>query len=109
MADQANVYVKNSLSGSIDMCREQPDGSQDTYTLAAGGQEMIFLASSQVKLFIDAPNEGDMGIPIGFKSSGGVFWSCSTANRRWTIRPEATTTNPDTPTTVNVNIGDEDV
>ena len=109
MADQANVYVKNSLSASIEVIREQPDRSQEVYVLSTGKQEMIFLASSDVNLFIKAPKGMDMGVPFGLKSSIGIFFSCSIANGRWKIRTEPSNSEiTDTPTTVNIDIGEDE-
>jgi len=108
MADQANVYVRNSLGQAIEVIREQPDKTRDVHNLTVGQEESIFLSDSNVNLIINAPG-GEMGIPMIVKSTGGVKISCSVLKRAWTIRTEPTDSETvDTPTTVNVNLGEED-
>ena len=109
MADQANVYVKNFLGQEIEVIREQPDKSQDRYNLTEGQEKDFFLADSNVNLIINAPEGIDMGIPTIIKATGGVYISCSVAKRAWIIRTQRTDSETtETPTTVNVNLGEED-
>lgn len=108
MAEQADVYVKNNLTGDITVVRKLPDGSSDlSITIANGNTEQIYLAGTDVSLVIHAPEGVDTkDHPLGVKSGLDLAVSHSRTDSRWTIQIVPNDLPPEVPTTVNVSAGD---
>jgi len=114
MADRADVYVRNGLTGSIQgdihVTRKLPDGSSDLdITIANGNEEMIHLPGPEVSLVIDAPEGVDSkDCPFKVKSGVDLAVSCSRTDSNWAIKIVPNELPPDVPTTVNVNLGEDE-
>ena len=108
MADRADVFVKNVLAGNINVIRKLPDGSSDLeVTIANGNEEQIHLASPEVSLLINAPKRVDTkDCPFNVKSDVDLAVSCSRTHSNWTVQIVPNDLPPDSPTTVNVTVGE---
>jgi hypothetical protein len=96
MADRADVYVRNGLTGSIQgdihVTRKLPDGSSDFDTaIAYGNEEQI-----------------SKDCPFKVKSDVDLAVSCSRTDSNWAIKIVPNELPPDVPTTVNVNLGEDE-
>jgi len=110
MAEQAEVYVRNLLPGDINVIRKFPDGSSDlTKTIAEGNKERFPLPNPEVFLVIDAPQGVDTK-DCFIKASSGIDLavSCSRTDSNWKIQIDPNNLSPEVPTTVNVNVGENE-
>ncbi len=113
MAEQADVYVKHALRGvsnDIHVVVKHSDGSSDPEVpIAKGNQERFYLGGTGESLIISAPSGVDTKEhPIIVKADVDVAVVCSRTNSSWTLKIEPNNLPPETPTTVNVNVGDEE-
>lgn len=112
MAEQAEVFVKNMFDeGDIRAVRKLGDGTIDKdVTIAYQDEEMIPLIGTDASLIIFAPSS----VPdiqahhLKMKSQVDLAVSHSRSNSSWAIKIEPNNLPPDAPTTVNVNVGDEE-
>jgi hypothetical protein len=110
MADNADVYVRNVLTDDINVVRKNPDGEIDiTITIAKGNEEKIFLASPEVSLVINGPEGMDTKeCPVKVKSEVDLAVTHSRTDSNWTIKIVPNDLRPSTPTTVNIDIGEDE-
>ncbi len=110
MADKADVYVKNALADDVHVIRKLPDGSSDLdITIANGNEEMVHLPGLEVSLLINAPEGLDTkDCPFKVKSGVDLAVSCSRTDSNWAIKIVPNELPPDVPTTVNVNLGEDE-
>lgn len=107
MAEQADVYIKNNLEDSLSVIRKLPDGSSDlNITIAAGNEEQIYLAGTDVSLIVGAPEGVDTkDHPFVVKSGLDLAVSHSRTDSNWTIKIIPNDLPPEVPTTVNITVG----
>lgn len=114
MANRADVYVRNKLTGvnqgDIIVTRKLPDGSSDiNVTIAYEAEEMVHLPAPEVSLLINAPQGVDTrACPFKVKSDVDLSVACSRTDSRWAINIVANELDPITPTTVNVDLGENE-
>lgn len=110
MADQANFYVKNDFTGKIDVYRELPGGSRDLEkTIDAGSTEMFPMQGMEVKLVVNTPGgKSTNGCYINVVPGNGLPVSCEQAVSGWELQIEPNNLPPDSPTTVNVDAGEDE-
>ncbi len=114
MANRADVYVKNKLTGSIqgniNVIRKLPDGSSDLdVTITYGNEEMVHLSTPDVSLLIYAPQGVDTrDCPVKVKSDVDLAVACSRTDSNWTMNIVPNELGPITPTTVNVDLGEDE-
>ncbi|MCP5104346.1 MAG: hypothetical protein GY950_13240 [bacterium] len=108
MADRADVNVKNVLADDINVIRKLPDGSSDiNAVIANGNEEQIHLPGPEVSLQINAPVGMDTNTcPLKVISDVDLAVSHSRTSALWTMRIESNELPPETPTTVNVTVGE---
>jgi hypothetical protein len=108
MADRADVILKNSFGETIYVVRKLPDGTIDLNTMvASGSEEQIHLPSPEVLMQISAPEGIDTKDHLfNVKSDVDLAVSHSRTDSFWTLQIVSNELPPDTPTTVNVNIGE---
>jgi hypothetical protein len=109
MADRADFYVRNVLADDINVIRKLPDGSIDLETdIASGDEEMIPLQGTDVSLIINAPEGMDIkDCPVKVKSDVDLDVSCSRTDSNWNVKIVPNDLPPDTPTSVNMTMGDD--
>jgi hypothetical protein len=107
MADQAYVYVKNNLTGSIDATRMLPDGSTaSTATISNANREKITLLGPDEWVVVTAPAGVDTrDCVISVKSDVDLDTLHSRTDSNWTIKIVPNELPPTTPTDVNITIG----
>jgi hypothetical protein len=110
MADRADVYVKNTLTDSINVIRKLPDGSsKPPVTIATGIEEKIYLPSPEVSLVIYAPTGVDTkDCLLKVQSDIDLASAYSRTDSTWTFRIEPNDLPPDAPITVNVTLGTDE-
>jgi len=108
MAEQANVYVKNNLADDINAIRYcRPGGNSDLdISIASEDEEMIYLVRTQTYLVLKAPNGVDTE-SCPFRVSNEDLLSWSTTDDHWTVEIKPNNLPPDTPTDVNVYVGED--
>lgn len=108
MADRADFYVKNAVTGDIRINRLLPDGSSDLdIAIANGAEEIVHLPGPEVSLRISAPEGIDIREhPFKVKSDVDLAVSHSRSGSTWTLKIDANDLPPDAPTTVNVSVGE---
>lgn len=106
MAEQADVYVKNDLTGAIGAVRYLVGGGSDLdITIASGIKEKIFLPEPGVLLAITPPNgNGTEGYSFDVTADESII-SWSTESSRWTVEIIDNSVPPEVPTTVNITVG----
>jgi hypothetical protein len=108
MAEQANVYVKNNLTDAINVIRYCfPGGNSDLdISIASEDEEMIYLVRTQTYLVLKAPNGVDTeSCPFSVSNEDLLSWS--TTDGHWTVEIKPNNLPPDTPTDVNVYVGED--
>ena len=107
MSEQADVYVKNVLTGTITATRMLPNGTSDlNVTIATDVEEQIPLASPDVWMVITAPTGLDTkDCPVKVKSDIDLAVAHSRTDSNWTIKIAPNELQPEVPTTVNVTVG----
>lgn len=112
MAEQAYVYIKNKLTaaGSIHVFHKLPDGSEASNCLIDNAsQERIILIGTEEWIEINAPEGMDSTkCWAAVKSDADASISYSWESPNWTIRIVPNTASPNTPTTMNVTVGDDE-
>jgi len=108
MANKADVIVRNVFFDSVQVVRTVPDGTNDLdVSLDMGVQEKIILPDTETALSILAPDGLDVKeAPIKVKSDVDLNVSHSRTNSSWTFKIEPNDLPPDTPTSVNITLGD---
>ena len=108
MADRADVIIRNELVGDIKVVRKLPDGSSDLeVTITNGNEEQVHLASTEISLCIEAPEGVDTKeCPFHVTSDVDLAVSCSRTESNWIVQIIPNDLPPDTPTTVNVTLGE---
>jgi len=109
MAEQADAYVKNEFTTkTIAVIRNLAGGGSDPEVpITCAEQEQFYLGGTDVSLTIKAPEGMDTKECI-FKVQSDVDLdvSYSRTNSNWTLKIVPNSLPPDTPTTVNVNLGE---
>lgn len=110
MADQAYVYVKNNLTGSIDATRILPDGSEaSTTTISSANREKITLLGPDEWVVVTAPAGVDTkNCVASVKSDVDLDTLHSRTDSNWTIKIVPNELPPDTPTDVNITLGEDE-
>jgi hypothetical protein len=115
MADQVEVYIYNEFTDDINITRELPDGSNDLdITISQKNEEKthsegIFLPGPEVSLVINAPEGRDINecyIKVA-KPSLDLLVLHSRTGSNWRVNIAPNDLDPEVPTTVNVNVGEE--
>ena len=106
MADQADVYVKNKLTEAVGAVRYcLPGGNSDLdISIGGGNEEMIYLVRSQTYMTIKLPG-GVYTADCPFSVSNEELLSWETMDDCWTVEIKPNNLPPDTPTTVNIDLG----
>lgn len=115
MAETANVYVRNKLTGDIHTFRKLPDGRSDLDTVVGKRigdtiqKERISLPGPEVSLEINAP-KGMETKGCYFKVTSGIDLdvSYSRTHSKWTMKIAANDLEPETPLDVNVEVGEDE-
>jgi hypothetical protein len=109
MANRADFYVRNALTNDINVIRKLPDGSIDLETAVAyGDEEMIPLQGTEVSLIINGPDGTDIKeCPVKVKSDVDLAVTCSRTDSNWALQIVPNELPPDTPTDVNVYVGED--
>lgn len=110
MAEQADLYLKNISMDDINVIRNLPDGSSDlAVTIASGNLEQFYLGGTDVSLNIIAPPGVDTkNYSIKVRADVDVMTVSSRTDSSWTIKIVPNDLPPDTPTTVNVYVGEDE-
>jgi hypothetical protein len=110
MADQAYVYVRNNLTGSINATRMLPDGSTaSTTTINNANREKITLLGPEEWVVVTAPAGVDTkNCIISVKSDVDLETLSSRSDSNWTIKIVPNELPPDTPTDVNITLGEDE-
>lgn len=113
MANRADVYVKHNLTsnqGDINVTRKLSDGSNDVaLTIAYGGEEMVHLPTPEESLLISAPQGVDTRVcDFKVKSDVDLAVACSRTDSTWAINIVPNELDPITPTTVNIDLCDDE-
>ncbi|MCP4153856.1 MAG: hypothetical protein GY757_39380 [bacterium] len=108
MADRADVVVKNVLKGNVigdvRVIREHPDGTE--ITVAPDGEGQIHLPDPDAIIRIDAPKGVDTKeCHFKVQSDVDIAVTHSRTHSFWKIQIISNELPPDSPTSVNVNIG----
>jgi hypothetical protein len=111
MANQADVYVKNSFEDNINinLIPKLPDGSTDpAVIIVAGNEEKIPLQGTDASLIINGPEGMDTNeCSIKVASDVDLAVSHSRTHSNWTIKIVPNNLRNNTPTTVNVDVGEK--
>lgn len=107
MANRADAYVKNVLTGNINVMRKLPDGTIDLeVSVAPGIEEMVPLPSPEISLVVNAPSGMDIKYcRMNVKSDVDLAVACSRTNSNWAMNIIPNDLPPDIPTTLNVEVG----
>jgi len=110
MANRADVYVKNSLADSIQLVRKLPNGKGDLEAVVAhGSKEGVHLPGPEVSLEIKTPKKVDTKeCVISVKADVDMTITYSRTDSRWSLKIDPNDLPPTAPTTVNVNIGEDE-
>ncbi len=110
MIEQADVYVKNFFDTAVQVSRKHPDGSTDlNISVAAGSTEKVLLPGTDESLIIRAPAGIDItGCFIKGKAQVDLAILFSRTDSLWKINIVPNDLDPEVPTTVNVNIGEDE-
>lgn len=111
MINNARVNVKNVFSDkskSIRLVRKPTKEASDfDKTLARNGNEFIDLLSPDVFLVIHAPGGMDLKeCWLKVDAAVDLEIAYSRSNSTWTFKIAPNKLDPDTPTTVNISVGD---
>ncbi len=109
MTDQANVYVKNNLTVAIQATRYcLPDHNMDLdISITNGNQEMVYLVKDDTYLIVKLPTGKDTSDCL-FAVSNEELLSWETMTDRWKVQIKENDLLPESPTTVNVDIGEDE-
>jgi hypothetical protein len=112
MANRADVIVTNRLADNVNvnLVRRLPDGTSDLQVpIVNMGMGQIHLPSPDVSLEIIAPAEVDIKTsPFHVTSDVDLEILNSRTNSTWVMKIIANDLPPDVPTTVNVDLGEEE-
>jgi sarcosine oxidase gamma subunit len=110
MADQAYVYVRNNFTGSIDATRMLPNGSPaSTTTISSTNREKITLLGPDEWVVVTAPAGVDTkNCVASVKSDVDLDTLHSRTDSTWTIKIVPNELPPDTPTDVNITLGEDE-
>lgn len=109
MVEQANVCVKNFLLGKeIQVVRKLADGSQDlNKTIAYGNEDTTLLPEPGVFLLISPVGGVDTGTcPFNVRFNDHLV-SYEALDGHWKVQLTANEDEPEVPTDVNIEIGEE--
>jgi hypothetical protein len=109
MAEQADVYISNTVKKKrIQVIRNVIEGREESaVAITDGDQEQFYLAGTDVSLTIRAPEGMDTKECVfSVQSDIDLSVLCSRSDSSWTIKMVPNELPPDTPTTVNVNVGE---
>lgn len=106
MADQANVYVNNHLTGEIQAARYcLPGDNKDLEeTISNANQETFYLTINDTYLVIYPPN--GMNATDRFSVSNEELLSWEIIDNTWKVEIIPNNNLPETPLDVNVEVGD---
>ena len=108
MAEQANVYVKNNSTDNIYVVRKLQDGTSDLeITIANGSVEMVPMTGPDLWLIINAPGGSTAGYRVIVRS-GIIDLAVSSSQDRWRLKIIPNDIPPEVPTTVNVDVGEDE-
>ncbi len=111
MANRAEVLVKNLFSGeSVRVLRKPaPETVDFDEPVDGGGEQQVSLLSPDVSLVIEAPPGKDLKL-CQFKVDAAVDLEVikSRTDSLWSVKIVPNELDPETPTTVNISIGDID-
>lgn len=112
MANQADVNVKNAFSDNvtINVKRLLQNGTSDLeVNLEKGEAQEINLPSTDVKLVVTLPGEVDLRTCfLTVKTDVDLETIHSRTESKWTTRIIPNELSPDTPTTVNYTVGQDE-
>ena len=112
MINQADVNVKNAFTNdvTINLKRLLKDETVDLQdTIPQGELKNVNLADTDVRLELTLPEEIDLrDCLLKIKTDVDINTICSRTNHSWTIRIIPNDLPPDTPTTVNVTVGQDE-
>ena len=110
MADQADVYVKNNLTDEIQAIRYLiPSGNSDlNLSITSGNQEKVGLVRTETSLTIEAPSGVDPAV-CPFSVSNEELLSWETNSDHWAVEIKPNNLPPNTPTSVNVEVGETEI
>jgi hypothetical protein len=107
MAEQADVYVKNSFKSDIVVTRVLPDESSEDTTIASGNEEKFPLLVSEELLIINVPHGEDTKDWSIVVRSSIIDLKVGQSSTNWTLRIMPNDLPPEVPTTVNVDVGQD--
>ena len=110
MIEQADVFVKNFFDTAVQVSRKLPDGSTGlSISIAAGEEEKVLLPGTDESLIIQAPAGIDITEQfIKAKAQVDLSILYSRTDSLWKINIVPNDLDPEVPTTVNVNIGEDE-
>jgi hypothetical protein len=107
MVNEADVYVNNNLADTISAARYcLPGENKDLeVSITSGNEEMIHLVRTETYLVIEPPS-GVEPAECQFSVSNEELLRWETNNDHWNVEIKPNNLPPDTPTTVNIDLGD---
>ena len=110
MVDQAHVVIKNKSKSSKEIVvkRKYPDGSGNDFKIAKGDKDTVPYFDIVQELIIPA-HKVEEGEKVCFKfcTNTDLQVTYSSKEGNWTIKILENDLELDTPTTVNVTVGDD--
>jgi hypothetical protein len=108
--EQADFYVKNFFSTAIQVSRKLSDGNTvSSVSIAAGSTEKVSIQGTDVTLVIEAPAGIDIsGYFLRSKAEVDLAVLFSRTDSCWKMNIVPNDLEPEAPTTVNVNVGEDE-
>ena len=106
MADEADVYVNNNLTGTIGAVRYCLPGEKRDLdvSITSGNEEMIHLVKEDTYMVIAPPSgQNPEGCPFSVSNEDLLAWTAM--NDHWKVEIKPNTLPPDTPTSATVEVG----
>lgn len=110
MADQVDVYVRNNLTNNIRAIRYclPGDNSDLDISITSGNVECVHLVITETYLVIEPPGGQDPAeCPFSVSNEELLAWT--TKEDHWKVEIKPNSLPPDTPTTVNVDVGEKEL
>ena len=110
MIEQADFYVNNSFDTAVQVSRKLADGSTDlNVSVDAGNTEKVPLQGTDVSLVIGAPAGFDIKeCFLRSRAEVDLAVLVSRTDSHWKINIVPNDLEPEAPTTVNVNVGEDE-
>jgi len=109
MSEQADFYVLNKSQETIQVKHQLGENPPFTYNIPPDGDETIIIPDLNSDVTIDMPTfKEDKKSFLKTKTDTALITHTSLANRTWLINIDQNDLPPQAPTTVNVEIGEDE-